>query len=79
MSIGKQYLIFIFFSFFGIGLVSAQDSIVQRKPERSIELVAEGYVTSNAITNNFIKSFYFGDFIGDQLKNDVSKKLTSTI
>jgi len=68
--------LFFFFSV-GAGTSFAQDSSGHIKPVQSIELIADGYITSNTITNNFIRSLYAGDFIDNALKEGVSGKISS--
>lgn len=71
------FYLFIFLLFSGAGSTFAQDSILQKKSEHRIDLIADGYVNSNTITNNFIWAFYRGDFINDALKVNAASKISS--
>ncbi|MFH1005293.1 MAG: DUF5723 family protein [Bacteroidota bacterium] len=75
----------IFFSFFVLFLLTnvsfsqESDSLHSKKAEQSIELFGEGFINSNAITNNFITALYNGNFIDDDLKNQVKLRRTNCL
>ncbi len=57
-------------------IVFSQDSIqVHKKSEQSIEFTFDGFINSNAITNNFIKAYYKNEFLDDEIKAEVSNGL----
>ncbi|MBI3502822.1 MAG: hypothetical protein HY063_13605 [Bacteroidetes bacterium] len=73
--------IFLIFLFANCQLPTAncfsQDSIpVVKKSEQSLEFIFDGYVNSNAITNEFIKSYYTGKFLTNEIKSQVSDNLS---
>jgi len=80
MFVRAIFIIFLFSLPFGKGRgwASAQDSlVVQKKYEQTIELLGEGFLNSNTITNDFILSFYRGGFIDSILKEDATEKILS--
>ena len=57
-------------------VVFSQDSLVPaKKSEQSVEFLFDGFINSNAITNDFIKSYYQGKFLDDEIKGKVSDGL----
>lgn len=55
---------------------SQQDSLVRiEKHEQKIELSANYFFNSNAITNDFLLAFYRGEYLDRNLKDDVSDLL----
>lgn len=74
----KFLFYFIFhtsFSGFLFSQIIYTDSTI--KHIRSVEFLGDFHIASNAISNNFIKEFYNGSFLSEELKLDVSDKLTS--
>jgi len=57
----------------------AQDSLEARTTyKQSVEVLGEGFVNSNTITNKFFLAFYKGNFIDDALKENVTERLRSS-
>ncbi len=58
-------------------ICSAQDSLPMPKKriEQTIEFNALGYVNSNTIHNYFIRSFYYGRYLDDNIKFTASRRL----
>jgi len=65
------------FSLYALSIQSlAQDTILPTVPKKHIEFLAEGYINSNAITNNFVKAFYYGNYIDDIIKYNSAANLS---
>ncbi len=70
-----KYFLFLIL-FFSCLISFSQDSVpAVKKSEQSLEFIFDGYINSNAVSNNFIKSFYRGKFLDDDLKKEVSDAL----
>jgi len=65
------------FSFSTISFSQILTPDTSKKKEQSIEFAGDFFISSNAISNTFIKEFYNGNFLTEELKLDVSEKLIS--
>ncbi len=58
--------------------VFSQDSLIAKKrPEQNIELTGFGFLNSNTINNDFVKAFYYGNFIDEDMKLNSKDKIRS--
>lgn len=74
-----KLLLLILYTLYFIPYTFSQDSSsVSKKSEQRIELLGEGFLNSNTITNDFILSFYRGNFIDSILKEDATEKILSS-
>lgn len=57
------------------GMLNAQDSLPSGKSRRAIEFTFDGFVNSNAISNELVKAFYRGGNLDHDLRESVADRL----
>ncbi|PCH68278.1 MAG: hypothetical protein COC01_04135 [Bacteroidetes bacterium] len=72
------FILFLFSLLTAFGQVGSSISLLTEEPTRFVESQNDFYINSNAITNSFINSFYFGKHIESAQINDIAEKLKGT-
>ncbi|MBI4945980.1 MAG: hypothetical protein HY840_06225 [Bacteroidetes bacterium] len=77
MSPEKSFL-FLFLSSFSIlhAIAQRDSAIVQKTNEQTLEFYGDAFLTSNAIKNDFIVTYYRGKFLDNELKKNSSEHLS---